>query len=439
MIRMTMNKTAYPVPDCPEYTGNGIRYTGLCSPKFRSCLLTLHFYVHRTPETAPVHALLTDLLTASSEAYPDHAALSLRLESLYAADLSAKLTLCGDDAALVFTASWLDDRYALDGEQITAQMLELVLGCLLHPNAANGAFLDPAFRICKQNLLDDIDCACNDKREYALQQAAEAAYSGTPAAISVHGSREYAECITPEQAYQVWQEILRTSFTDIICVMPEPKPEIRDAVLNAMNSIRREPEIFSFAAPVQPRTEPVCKTAFMPLEQSKLVLVYRYDDIPREVLAVLCGVLGGISESLLFLNLREKQGLCYYCALQSSGFKHTLTIDCGIDAEQAEAVQAAAAEQIRALQTGQFPAEMMQQAVLQYEYHAAAVQDAPDSLAASAAAMHRRNDPRTPAMLAEAMRQVTREQIAEAAKQLRLHTVCLLRAEDGEEAVPDAG
>ena len=439
MTRMTMNRTELPAPDCTVCAGNGIRYTGLCSPKFRSCLLTLHLYVHRTPETAPVHALLTDLLTASSEAYPDHAALSLRLESLYAADFAAKLTLCGDDAALVFTASWLDDRYALDGEAVTAQMLELVLGCLLHPNAENGAFRNPAFRICKQNLLDDIDCVCNDKREYALEQAAAAAYSGTPAAISVHGGREYAERITPEQAYQVWQEILRTSAADIICVTPEPKPQICDAVLGALSGLRREPETFSFAAPVQQRPAPVMQTVCMPLEQSKLVLVYRFDDIPREVLAVLCGVLGGITESLLFLNLREKQGLCYYCALQSSGFKHTLTIDCGIDAEQAAAVQRAAAEQIRVLQTGSFPAEMMQQAVLQYEYHAAAVLDAPDSLAAAAAAMHRRNDPRTPAMLAEAMRTVTREQIAEAAGQLTLHTVFLLRAADGEEAEPDAG
>ena len=42
-------------------------------------------------------------------------------------------------------------------------------------------------------------------------------------------------------------------------------------------------------------------------------------------------------------------------------------------------------------------------------------------------------------MLAEAMRTVTREQIAEAAGQLTLHTVFLLRAADGEEAEPDAG
>ena len=47
--------------------------------------------------------------------------------------------------------------------------------------------------------------------------------------------------------------------------------------------------------------------------------------------------------------------------------------------------------------------------------------------------------PQLPEMLAEAMRQVTREQIAEAAKQLTLDTVYLLRAEDGEEADADAG
>lgn len=437
---MSRKMTEFAAADCGAgSTENGLRYTALCSPKFRSCLLTFCFYVHRTEETAPVHALLTDLLTASSAAYPDHTALSLRLESLYAADFSAKLSLCGDDAALVFTASWLDDRYALNGEAVTEQVLELVLGCLLRPNAENGAFCDPAFRICKQNLLDDIDCLCNDKREYALQQAAEIAYQGTPAAISVHGSRAAAETVTPEQAYAVWQEILRTSFAEIVCVTPEPKPEIREKVLGALNGLSRDAEFFSFDAPGQRKAVPAVQTETMPLEQSKLVLVYRYDDIPREVLAVLCGVLGGIPESLLFLNLREKQGLCYYCALQSSQFKHTVTIDCGIEAEQAETVQKAVAEQLRTLQSGGFPDEMMRQAVLQYEYHAAAVQDAPDSTAAAAAAMYRRQDLRTPEMLAEAMRKVTREQIAAAAKQLTPDTVYLLRAEDGEEADTDVG
>ena len=143
----------------PEHLiGNGIRYSEIHDPKFRSCLLTLQFYIPRDRMTAPVHALLPDLLTASSAAFPSVREMTLQLESLYAADFIAKTSLCGDAAVLEFTASWLDDAFALDGESVTAPMLELVTGALLHPNAENGAFCDPEFRICKQNLLDDIDC-----------------------------------------------------------------------------------------------------------------------------------------------------------------------------------------------------------------------------------------------------------------------------------------
>ena len=38
--------------------GNGIRYTEIHDPKFRSCLLNILFYVHRSRQTAPIHALL---------------------------------------------------------------------------------------------------------------------------------------------------------------------------------------------------------------------------------------------------------------------------------------------------------------------------------------------------------------------------------------------
>ena len=413
---------------------NGIRYTGLCSPKFRSCLLTLHFYVPRTPETAPVHALLTDLLTSSSAAYPEISALALRLESLYAADFSAKLSLCGDSAALVFTASWLDDRYALNGEKITDAVLELMLGCLLHPNAENGAFRADAFRICRQNLLDDIDCIRNDKREYALQQAAALAYRGEPAAISAHGERAAAEQITAESAYRLWQEILQTSFADIVCVTPEPRPEIRGTVLRALSSVRRPAAQVSVCAPSPLKPVPAFAAEQMPLEQSKLVMAYKYSGIRREVMAVFCGVLGWISDSLLFENLREKQGLCYYCALQHAVTKQTVFIDTGIDSAQAQAVQDAVSEQLLAMKNGAFTDDMMERAVLRYEYQTAAATDAPDTAAEMAVIRHRLNDPRTPAEFAAAMRRVTRAELSEAAEQLRPDSVYLLQASGGEEA-----
>ena len=417
--------------------GNGIRFTEIHNPKFRSCLLTLQFCVPRDRITAPVHALLPDLLTASSADYPSVRAMTLRLESLYAADFIAKLSISGDIAVLDFTASWLDDAYALEGEPLTDSMLALVTGALLRPNAENGAFREPEFRICKQNLLDDIECEQNDKRSYALRRAAALTFAGEPAAIPAHGTRTEAEQITPAQAYAVWQEILRTAEIEIAAVTPKPKPQIAACLSDAFRTRRRQPQPVVFQAP-SPIRDTVCtETEIMPVGQTKLVLTYKYRELRREVLLMLCGILGWITDSLLFTNLRETRGLCYYCLLSLEGFKHTIFIDVGIDAANLRAAQDAAAAQIRALQAGAFTDEMMQKAVLRYAFQAAAASDTVSDLAMQQILRLRRRDPRSPQEIAEAMRSVTRADIAAAAKQLMPDAVFILRAEQ-EEAEPDA-
>ena len=424
---------AYP----EQWLGSGIRYTGICDPKFRSCLLSVQFYVHRDAESAPVHALLPDLLTASSAAFPSVAEMTLQLELLYAADFLAKLSLCGDDAVLDFTASWLDDRFALEGEALTDEMLSLVIGALLRPHAENGAFCDPEFRICKQNLLDDIDCEQNDKRGYVLRRTAELAYQGAPAAIPPHGSRAAAEAVTPEAAYRLWQEILRSASIEIVAVTPAPKPQIAARFAEAFRTLRREPLQFCFDAPCPPKQAPVLLEEQMPVGQTKLAAAFQYDEIPREVMLMLCSILGWNADALLFTNLREKKSLCYYCCLQHSGSKHTIFIDCGIDAADLEAVRQEIHAQIKALQNGDFTDEMMETSVLRHACRAAAASDSPYDTAAELLARRRCGDPCTPQEMTEALRQVTREQIMAAAKQLRPDAVFILRAER-EEAEHDA-
>ena len=65
-----------------EWIGDGIRYTEIHDPKFRRCLLLLQFYAARDAQHAPVLALLTDLLTASSAEFPGLSALRIRLDAL---------------------------------------------------------------------------------------------------------------------------------------------------------------------------------------------------------------------------------------------------------------------------------------------------------------------------------------------------------------------
>ena len=415
-----------------EWIGDGIRYTEIHDPKFRSCLLLLQFYAARDAQNAPVLALLTDLLTASSAEFPGLSALRIRLDALYAADFSAKLSLYGDAAALSFSASWLDDRFALNGEPITAEMLSLVTGCLLAPHTEHGSFCDPEFRVCKQNLLDDIDCEQNDKRLYALHNAAAACFAGEPAAIPPYGSRSAAEAITPAQAYAVWQEVLRTAQIDIVCILPSEKP-VRSALTAAFSGIARQPAVLPLNAPSPLKPEPLYAEKTMPLNQSKLVMIYKYRSLSNDMLRMLNALLGGINNSLLFLNVREKQSLCYYCISTVSALKSVLTVDLGVQTADLQAAQDAVAAQIACLQRGDFPDSMCREAVLDYERQAAVTSNVNASVAARIADGHLFEDDRTPEEIAAALSRITKAQIMEAAAQLTLDTVFVLRAEEADD------
>ena len=394
--------------------------------------MNLRFFVPRDAVTAPVHALLPDLLTVSSAAYPSAAAMTMQLESLYAAEWNAKLTLCGDDAVLELTASWLDDKYALGSEPLTDEMLRLILGSLLHPNAENGAFCEPEFRICKQNLLDDIDCEQNDKRAYTIRRGTELAFRGEPAAIPAQGSRSLAEAVTPAQAFAVWQEILHTAEIMAVSVTPEPKPQIRTQLAAALGSIPRPAAEHRFYAPSPRRREPVIEEESLAVGQTKLVLTYKYDSIPREILLIICGMLGWIQDSLLFMNLRERQCLCYYCCLQCADDKHALFIDSGIEAKEIDAVCEAVEAQFEALRSGDFTDDMIEKAILRHACRKAAAADSPYDAANEPFSRYLTGDDRTTQEMLAAMEQVTRAQITEAAAQLRLDSGFILRAEREE-------
>lgn len=402
---------------------DGVRCTEVYDSKLRGCLLSLHFALRRDERTAPVHALLTDLLTGSSADYPAPGALSAQLDSLYAADFPGSLHLCGDAADLYFSASWLDDAYAMNGESVTEEMLSLVLGCLFRPHAENGAFDAERFRICRQNLLDDIDAAVNDKRAYALRRATETAFAGEPAAIPPQGTRAFAEAVTAADCFSVWQEILCTAPVDLIAVLPAEKPLLRQRLTAAFSGLKRTPQSVSFSAPSPLRQTVQTVTEEMSMTQSRLILTYQYDGVSREAMTLLCRMLSGTGNSLLFANVREKMGLCYDCTASFSAAKQALMIECGVRPGTEQAAEAAIRAQITALQTGDFPPGLPDACKLYEEFSAAVSLDSAGGIAKSASASHRAGMPYDPAAWTERLRAVTPAQLREAAGRLRLSFV----------------
>ena len=118
-------------------------------------------------ETASANAVLPYLLRRSCRRYPTFRALNEKLSSLYGASLQAQVYKLGEVQVLAVSAVGLDDRYALEKEEVAGELAELLCSILFDPAFENGQFRQEDIDQEKRQLIEQINSEFNDKRIYA--------------------------------------------------------------------------------------------------------------------------------------------------------------------------------------------------------------------------------------------------------------------------------
>ena len=165
----------------------------------------------------------------------------------------------------------------------------------------------------------------------------------------------------------------------------------------------------------------------MSVKQGKLVMGFSSDmcgdDDVSLPLMVMTDIFGGGPYSKLFSNVREKMSLCYYCSASSVRGKGLITVDSGVEAENADKAQKEILAQLDAVKNGDF-------ADFEYEASLKSLRDSLNSyndsqvlldtwyaLKAGNKALY------SPEEIGEKISAITREDIINAAKGVKLHTV----------------
>lgn len=411
-----------------------IGFTEILDPKFKTNALRIQFIQPLSPETASACALAGDLVTFSSKAHPTNAAMNQKLHLLYGADLSCTISKQGDLQIITLRASAIADRYALDGEKVFDELVDILLGCLLSPNAENDAFDETEFRIKQSNLLDCIDAEINEKRKYALQQTYKTAYTHEPAAHSCYGTREEAAALTPSGVYQAFQKLLQQAKIEIFFVGPASQPALPRKFQDAFSTIpHRSVPAFPFLAPSPAKPEPITIREALPVNQCKMVMAWKTAYPSRYAVKLMAVLLGGTPSSKLFANVREKMSLCYYCAANYNEAKQTMFVDCGIETENIETTRSAIQQQLDAICSGDISDEEIQNALMSIHNTMRSIGDTASSYITWYFGQFCRGTKLTPAEEEEQYRNVTKEEIIAAAKSMQLDTIYIMECKEQEE------
>jgi len=414
---------------------NGAEGVFIKNDRFNTTSISFNFYVPLQKETAAEYALLPFVMTTCSKDYPDFSALNFKLAKLYGANLSASAEKVGDFQMLKIAISTIDDRFALDNESLCDSATELLTQLIFEPKAENGAFCEEDVAREKRKAIEHIRGDLAQKRIYAKKRLIEEMYKGEAYGVAKCGTEEDVEKITGQSLFAAWQKLLSTAFLRVNVISRSMPQGLFDKISEKFESITRENIVdCTYSAPTKAIDKPNTVIEQMDIAQGKLCMGFSSELYGEDAaaLTVMCDIFGGGPYSRLFTNVREKYSLCYYCASGAVKSKGLITVDSGIEKENATKAEKEILNQLDIMKQNLFTDEEFQSSIKSITDSFKSYNDSQGLLDAWYSLKIVKDRLISPEEAAQEILNVTRNDVVYAARGVKLHTVYKLLPNDKE-------
>lgn len=405
----------------------GVHFRSVRDAKFKTVRLSVNFILPLQKQGAAGNAILPFLLSRASREYPDFTRLGERLEELYGAQVDADVQKLGDLQMLSVYASGIADRYALNGEKVSTELSRLLCSMIFDPPLENGLFSKDGFEQERRQTLELIDSEYNDKRTFARLRCEELMCAGEPYGLSRYGSREDIRGLKLEELSEAWRSMLRSAKVEIM-VLGDCDPEpVYDAFRRAFEQAKKNSAVACSTEVVKKADKVNDVTEKMDVAQSKLVLGFRTStaspDPKTAAVKLMIALYGGTPSSKLFLNVREKLSLCYYCSAQYNSMKGIMLVQSGVETKNVERAKTEILAQLDEVKNGRFSDDEVSAARLALCNGYRTIGDSLGGMEAWYLSQTFSDRVRTPEEAATELQAVTRQDLIDAANLVTLDTV----------------
>lgn len=403
--------------------------------RFNTTSISFNFYLPLQKETAASYALLPFVLTTCGEKYPDFSVLNYRLERLYGAQLDAVAEKLGDYQLLKLRMSVINDKYTFESESLIKRACDMLLSLIFEPKAENGAFCADDLAREKRKAIEHVKGEMSEKRVYAKNRLIEEMYKGSCYGTPKCGTVEDIEAITEALLYEMWQKMLATAYIRVQVIgAAVPQGLFEEIGRRFENTERYNITDCTKSQPTAAADKPRTVTERQAIQQGKLVMGFSSDtagdDDNTMPLMVMTDIFGGGPYSRLFDNVREKMSLCYYCSASSSRVKGLITVESGVEEQNAEKAEKAISEQLEIMKKGEFTDFEFSSSVKSLRDSLNSYNDSQPLLDLWYALKAVNKNLYSPEDIAEKISAVTRDEIIAAANGVKLHTVYKLLPKD---------
>ena len=324
--------------------------------------------------------------------------------------------------------SVINDKYTFESESLIKRACDMLLSLIFEPKAENGAFCADDLAREKRKAIEHVKGEMSEKRVYAKNRLIEEMYKGSCYGTPKCGTVEDIEAITEASLYEMWQKMLATAYIRVQVIgAAVPQGLFEEIGRRFENTERYNITDCTKSQPTAAAAAPRTVTERQAIQQGKLVMGVSSDtagdDDNTMPLMVMTDIFGGGPYSRLFDNVREKMSLCYYCSASSSRVKGLITVESGVEEQNAEKAEKAISEQLEIMKKGEFTDFEFSSSVKSLRDSLNSYNDSQPLLDLWYALKAVNKNLYSPEDIAEKISAVTRDEIIAAANGVKLHTV----------------
>lgn len=289
----------------------------------------------RTPLTTKVaaeRAVLSNVLQHSNAKFKKSAKFRSYLDDLYGTMLYFDVSKRGGEHTVMLNVETVNDQY-LSNQPVLNDVIDLLQTVIFQPNLENGKFIPSIVEREKQIIIQRIESVFDDKTRYAQQRLTQILRPNHPASIPASGTIETVKEVTPESLTAAYHSMIHNDKIDIYVAGDIDVEEMKEKMKKAFAFKDRTPQKPIINEHSKPEQE--YAKEYQDMKQGKLHMGFstpvKFGDPDFPKMQIFNGVFGGYAHSKLFMNVRERESLCYYVSSSYSPHYGLLYVVSGIE------------------------------------------------------------------------------------------------------------
>lgn len=329
-----------------ERISENIELSSLTTDKFKISLISFSKVLTLSKEALAYNSIIANLMHRGTYSLPSVALLNKKLDELYGAYLGIKSQRCGENILFTVTAEILDGKYIPDGTDLLQEISSLLAELLYSPAFMREDFSSSAFEQEKKLIIDSVRSEKNNPRLYTAKRCLELIHAEAP---EIPTGDEFIELITNadfDSLKEYYRLLIGSSQLNVFYIGSAEQEKVAKEVTDAFSEYPSSytPSV-TVPSPVS-KTSPCAKRENIAISQGNLALAFctgvNFFKTPDSYYAmlVLNEIFGGGPSSKLFINVRERQSLCYSCFSSFHSFSGILIASAAFNSKNYETVKA---------------------------------------------------------------------------------------------------